>query len=579
MEAECNDTGRVKPFEYNQLIWGDLIYGTKAELQAIGLGIDMPFPGEPGGPKRLLNVRDPRGFATKIDRGWDGIRYCASIPFPGRHRPENPWVEVAPGLKKREGSWYDEDRYYRAFQRRFVDFAGIHAPVDQAYSHLIGDGGGNGIDHAEADTSWLREVPSPVLRNGAVRFYQAYQRFFKGLARRPTITSRHGEQSVWLTSEVFRFDSVFDADGVITGQRLFIGTRKHPCGELPFVVSKGCEDWKVPKSIHISINAGRWHVSFSNEADEESVAPSESDVLDQLRQLTAEELAVRTIGLDRGVAVPLMAACATGGQEPQAFDLLPVQRERLAKKQRARARWQRRAARRVKGSANRRKANHKAARAGLYAADVRTNFAHQTSRSLVDGPNLLFVFEALKVKNMTASAAGTVAEPGKKVAQKRGLNRSILASAWGEVKLFTKYKALAAGKLCIEVPPHHSSQECSACGHTHADNRISQDRFVCQRCGHAENADVNAARVIARRGVDAIVSGSYTLRAKKKVGSLKRQPSSLPDEAQYSIGQELSESTSVETTVSRGGPRPAALMSTKQKTGVATRQETPTETP
>lgn len=108
MEAECNDTRRIEPFEYNQLIWGDLIYGTKNELQAIGLGIGMAFPGEPGGPKRLLNVRDPRGFATKIVRRFNSSRYCASIRFPGRSWPEPRWVEVSPGLKKSEGPWGDE---------------------------------------------------------------------------------------------------------------------------------------------------------------------------------------------------------------------------------------------------------------------------------------------------------------------------------------------------------------------------------------------------------------------------------------------------------------------------------------
>ena len=49
-----------------------------------------------------------------------------------------------------------EDRYYRAFQRRFAAFAGQHAPVDQSYAHLIGDGSGT----EEADTTWLRQVPS-----------------------------------------------------------------------------------------------------------------------------------------------------------------------------------------------------------------------------------------------------------------------------------------------------------------------------------------------------------------------------------------------------------------------------------
>jgi len=469
-----------------------------------------------------------------------------------------------------------EDRYYRAFQRRFAAFAGQYAPVDQAYSHLVGDGNaGAGAlregERAEADTTWLREVPSVVLRNGAVRFYQAYQRFFKGLARRPTITSRHGEQSVWLTSELFKFvPADHDADGVVTAWRLLVGTKKFPCGELPFVVHRGCEEWTPPASIHVSVNAGRWHVSFSNAATEGEVAPTERETLEHLRGFSVAQLAARTVGLDRGVAVPLMAAGATG--EARAFDLLAVQRERLAKKELTRKRWQRRAARRTKGSSNRRKAHRRAARAGLYAADVRTDFAHQTSRALVDSPNLLFVFEALKVKNMTRSAAGTVAEPGKRVAQKRGLNRSILASAWGETKLFTKYKALAAGKLCIEVPPHHSSQECSACGHTHADNRLDQSRFVCQRCGHAENADTNAARVIARRGVEAVVSGSYTLREKKKVGSLRRQP---PTAGHEILGPERSEATPVETPISRRAPRRSTLMSTKQEV-LGASQETPT---
>lgn len=462
-----------------------------------------------------------------------------------------------------------EDRYFRAFQRRFLDFAGQHAPVDQAYAHLIGDG--CGAD--EANTTWLREVPSHVLRNGAVRFHQGYKRFFKSLARRPTIKSRHGEQSVWLTSELFEFVPVEDHHGEMAGYTLRIGTKKFPCGQLPFVVPKGRERdatgqrlpmrFAPPASIHVSLSAGRWHISFSNEPSDDDVRPSEAETLEWLRSFSAADLAPKTLGLDRGVAVPLTAA-GVGGTPSQAFDLLPVHKERLAKKQRARARWQRRVARRVKGSANRRRASQRAARAGVYAADVRTNFAHQTSRALVDGQNILFVFEALRIKNMTRSAAGTVAQPGKKVAQKRGLNRSILASAWGDTKQFTRYKALAAGKLCIEVPPEYSSQECSACGRVHEGNRPEQAVFVCQLCGHTENADINAARVIARRGVKAITSGSYTLREKKKVGGLRRQPSSV--EARDKLGPERPEVTPVETLLSRRGPWPTAHVSLNQET-------------
>ena len=36
---------------------------------------------------------------------------------------------------------------------------------------------------------------------------------------------------------------------------------------------------------------------------------------------------------------------------------------------------------------------------------------------------------------------------------KAGLNRTILASAWGQVVTFTRYKALRQGKPVITVPP------------------------------------------------------------------------------------------------------------------------------
>lgn len=62
--AEPNTT--LPQLEYHELPWGDLIYGTKHQLQALGLGVDRYFPGEPGGPVRQMTVVDPRGFRTTI---------------------------------------------------------------------------------------------------------------------------------------------------------------------------------------------------------------------------------------------------------------------------------------------------------------------------------------------------------------------------------------------------------------------------------------------------------------------------------------------------------------------------------
>lgn len=93
------------PLTYHEYTWGDWINGTKAELQALGLGVGAPFPGEPNGPKRLLNVVDPRGFPTKIEccEASNPPRYSAHISFPGRDRPRSrPTSAFAPGVMKEE---------------------------------------------------------------------------------------------------------------------------------------------------------------------------------------------------------------------------------------------------------------------------------------------------------------------------------------------------------------------------------------------------------------------------------------------------------------------------------------------
>ena len=166
---------------------------------------------------------------------------------------------------------------------------------------------------------------------------------------------------------------------------------------------------------------------------------------------------------------------------------------------------------------------------------MRKEYAHQTSHALVmDERYSLYVFEDLKIQNMTRrpkakqDAKGRWIPNGAKA--KAGLNRVILFSAWGQVVQYTEYKALRAGKLVVKVPFADSSQECAACGYTHKDNRLTQAEFVCRRCGHTDNADHNAAVVLARRGVKKILSGEpltkpkKSMRMRKTVGAERSKP-------------------------------------------------------
>lgn len=68
-----------------------------------------------------------------------------------------------------------------------------------------------------------------------------------------------------------------------------------------------------------------------------------------------------------------------------------------------------------------------------------------------------------------------------------------------------KYKAEAAGIDFVLIDPKHTSQRCSVCGFISADNRKTQDQFICQKCGYEENADYNAARNIATKDIEKII--------------------------------------------------------------------------
>ena len=116
------------------------------------------------------------------------------------------------------------------------------------------------------------------------------------------------------------------------------------------------------------------------------------------------------------------------------------------------------------------------------------------------------LIEDLKIKDMTSSAKGTLATPGRKVAQKTGLNRAILSSGWG---LFAQRLEDKASGRVGKVSPAYTSQTCNACGNIDRKNRQSQAIFHCQNCGQQANADINAAMNIKAAGQAASASGGY----------------------------------------------------------------------
>lgn len=412
-----------------------------------------------------------------------------------------------------------EERYFRRYQEKALALTGFPAPVDQQYSQF-----------KDMDlTPFLFDVPSQILRNGATRFMGAYQRFRAGLALRPAFKKSCGRQSVWITGELFRFMPTGKAGRrghkTIYGHALFIGTKKHGLGALKF---KAHTEYGLPSTITVSRENGKWYVSFSY--DKAGALMDQAELIDLYRGMSKDDLGQITIGLDRGVCIP--AASSSG----DIYNFKTVELERLARKERRQKRYQRQAARRKKGSRRRKRSLREKAKCSAYATNIRHDFAHQASRKIADSCAEIIVFEDLKVRNMTARPKpkkgrnGTYQPNGAKA--KAGLNRAILDSAWGKIRVFTTYKANRLNKLVLAINPHGTSHECSRCGHTHPDNRLSQARFECISCGHMENADVNAARIIKARGISELTSGEFTIKNRKRAMRLRKKSvlgQGLPD--------------------------------------------------
>ncbi|MGI0016013.1 MAG: RNA-guided endonuclease InsQ/TnpB family protein, partial [Nitrososphaera sp.] len=311
-----------------------------------------------------------------------------------------------------------------------------------------------------------------------------------GLAGRPNRKKKGGKDSIWLTRELFKFD-----DG-----KLFIGTKSNNIGYLSFDAHR---EFDIPKSITISRKNGEYFVSFCYQ-DQLGSNENPIEIIEKIASQGKDALLESTTGLDRGVVIALQSS------NGNSFDFTKEQKASIIRNQRRIKKQQRRLARQQKTSKRRAETKTKISKAHEQIANIRKDFAHKTSRTLADSDSRIFIAEDLKVKNMTQKPKAKKDQNGKylhnRAKAKAGLTAAILNSAWGAMILFLAYKTVRENKVVVKIPPHKSSQECVVCGHTHPDNRQTQANFVCQNCGHAENADLNASKVLRKRGIKQILS-------------------------------------------------------------------------
>ncbi len=301
---------------------------------------------------------------------------------------------------------------------------------------------------------WLQDYSAYVVKSSLQPIETAYKEFFKDVKTGGKLNRNppqfHGK---WTTKPSFPINYV---SAKVTGESLYV----QRIGWMKLVGNNPDPDGEF-KSGRVLQECGNWYAYLTYEVQAEASLPH----------------AIKEVGIDRNVNEDGWAVLSDGTKHPGPD---------LEKKTARRKRYQRKMARQVKGS-NRRKVTkvklQKAFRAECFA---RLNWAHHVSKSIASEYDVAYM-EKLNIGDMTKSAKGTVEEPGTNVKAKSGLNRKILASAWGTLELCLDYKMEVR-----PVPPAYTSQTCHSCGHVDEKNRNGTD-FKCTACGHADDADVNAA--------------------------------------------------------------------------------------
>ena len=82
---------------------------------------------------------------------------------------------------------------------------------------------------------------------------------------------------------------------------------------------------------------------------------------------------------------------------------------------------------------------------------------------------------------------------------KDGFNNKILRNwSYYQLQQYIEYKAEREGIQVRYIDPSYTSQTCARCGHIDKENRQTQEKFICTKCGFELNADHNASINIAR---------------------------------------------------------------------------------
>jgi putative transposase len=293
------------------------------------------------------------------------------------------------------------------------------------------------------ETEWLKEVNSQSLQASLDNLDKAFVSFFEKRSNFPKFkTKRRSKYSFIVPS-----GTMVDFDHGV----LYLPKFKE---SIKVKLHRKIEG-VVKRSIISKNSANEYYISILVEDEQE---------IPQKVTISSQE---SVLGIDVG----LKDFCTTSdGEVVENQHFLKTKQAKIKKLQKEMQHKER-------GSKNREKVRLAIARLHLKISNKRSDFLHKLSTRLIR-ENQAVAREDLNVKGMM---------------QNHKLAGSISEVAWNEFDRFLKYKAEWKGKHFLQIGRFEaSSKTCNICGNVHS-LKLSDRKWVCEKCKTIHDRDVNAA--------------------------------------------------------------------------------------
>ena len=306
----------------------------------------------------------------------------------------------------------------------------------------------------KSELKWLNDVSNNVAKQAVKDACNAYKRFFKGEANKPKFKSRRKSKKSFYNDNVKL--KVKENNLVLIEKVGWIKTNE----QIPIGIK-----YTNPR---ISYDNKYWYISIGIEKEE-----------------IKEELTNVPLGIDLGLKD--LAICSDGSVYKNINKTRTVKKieKKLKRLQRqvSRKYEQNKKGKEYVKTKNIIKLEKKIQQVHRKLANIRNNYLHQTTTSIVKTKPYRVVIEDLNISGMMKN---------------KHLSDSIRKQCFYEFTRQLEYKCKFRGIEFIKADRFYpSSKTCSNCGHIKKDLKLKDRTYICSECGFVIDRDKNASLNLA----------------------------------------------------------------------------------